>query len=292
MNLRLTIRIANLALLVLLGYVIAGIVLRKPAPPQSIPGSAAQRPTAKRDIPPITQEDCSLIVGRNVFGFGKAAGSPAEPDQGRLKSLARTKLQLRLLGTVAGDAAVARAVIEDLTSKVQDLYRIGDVVQGARINRIERNRVILLREGRPEVLELCLAASASPKDTSREAKRVPTQPDLGDAVKVISPTEFAVNKRALLARLGGMEALLKTAKLTPYVVDGKTEGLRITGIENVSMAGFVGLHEGDIIQAVNGQSLTSLQKAFQVFRKARTQRALDVRLLREDERKRLSFRLE
>jgi general secretion pathway protein C len=193
-----------------------------------------------------------------------------------------------LLGTVAGDQEIARAVIEDTATKIQDLYKIGDSIQAARIERIERSRVVLLREGREEVLEMSMAdLSSSPGATPSAAAAGAPFPR--EAVTVISPTEFEINRRALLSRIGGIEAILRTTRVTPYVVDGNVEGLRLTGLANVSMARFVGLEDGDIIQNVNGQALTSLPKAFQVFQKARRQSFVDIELLRGDEKKRLRF---
>ena len=290
LNLRRIIWIVNLAVLVLLGYLIAGIALRRPSDGRGSPPAAIQRPRAERDISPITQEDCSVILRRNVFSSGEVADGAAGPGEGQPAPLVRTKLQLRLLGTVAGDAAFARAAIEDLPSRIQDVYKIGDIVQGARIEEIKRNRVILIHENRREVLELYLFSEPASEETAR-AEPAAGMVDAGAAVRVISPDEFEVDKKAFLARVGGIEAILKTARLTPYVIDGKTKGLRVTGLENVSMARFVGLKNADVIQTVNGQMLSSQQKAFQVFRKARAQSTLKIQLLRDKDKKTLSFRI-
>ena len=288
MNWTKAIWIANMALLAFLGYLVAGIVLRKPpelpAPPQ--PAMHTQR--SAQTVAPVTTDDCSTILGRNIFGVSDPGDNGPAGSRAPSPPLAKTQLQLRLLGTVAGDESIARAIIEELPNKAQDLYKTGDIVQGATIERIERNRVILLHDQRREILELYVTATGA---SETELAETATLPDAREAVSVISPTEFRIDKRALLARIGGVEAILKVAKLQPYVVDGQTEGLRITGIENVAMARFVGIEDGDVVRTVNGQHLTSQQKAFQVFRKARTQPSLDVRLLRGEEEKRLTFSL-
>ena len=286
MNLRRTIWIANLAALVLLGYVVAGIVRRESDQSLNAPRLAVQAPLSERHAAAMTKEVCSIITRRNIFGSGKAADVVAEAEPARPGALADTKLQLKLLGTVAGDPDIARAVIEDKLSKVQDLYRIGDVVQGAVIKSIERNRVVLARGNRREALEL--HAGAREPATGQAAARLP---DARAAISILAANEFEIDKKAFLAKVGGMEAVFKVARLTPYVAHGKTIGLRITGLENVSMARYVGLQNGDVIQAVNGQKLNSQQKAFQVFRKARAQSALNVNLLRGEREKTLLFRM-
>ena len=284
--------LANLGVLSILGYIVADIFIgdrpHDPAPTTARP--TATRPVDQVELP-ITPDDGSAIVKRNIFGL---VGTPDATAQSAAAAapLTKTKLQLKLLGTVAGDVSVARAIIEDMPSKVQDLYKIGDFIQGARIDSIERNRVILSLGGQREVLDLCLAASERPANTPITREPAAARTDLRGAVKVISPTEFEINKKAFLARVGGMQAIFRMAQFMPHVVNGKTEGLRIGGLEDVSMARFVGLENNDVIQVVNGQQLTSRQKAFQVFRKARGQPSMSVQLLRDGKRKTLSFAVE
>ena len=63
-------------------------------------------------------------------------------------------MQLALLGTVAGDAASARAIIMDQKERSQDIYRVGDTVQDAEIRQILRGKVILRRGETDEVLTM------------------------------------------------------------------------------------------------------------------------------------------
>jgi len=292
--LRATVRLASLALLVLVGYLATGMLPDRADPIRPTEPAAVKRAAEPGFASPMTDTDSALIISRNVFGPAETPETAPKPSQARPAALVRTALSLRLLGTVAGDAAVARAVIEDTANRVQDLYRIDDVVQGARIVSIERNRVILARNGVREVLNLDLASGASDAGGSSGPPLVKHPTGVsgpGVSVKVLSPSEFEINKRAFLTRVGGIEAILKTAKLRPYVVDGKVSGLRVTGLENVSMMRFVGLANGDVIQAVNGQTLSSQLKAFQVFRKARSQSSLKVNLLRGKEKKKLFFKI-
>ena len=94
-----------------------------------------------------------IIVTRNIFqaGLGSAGYGSASfrSDEDRLE---QTKLNLVLLGTVIGDANDDRAIIRDEQTKLEDLYQIGSVIQGARINKISRGKVVLLVKGREEVL--------------------------------------------------------------------------------------------------------------------------------------------
>jgi len=297
--------LANLALFVLLGYLLSGFILdlqegqRHVSPPS--PAQNHSRPPSEPEAPPpVSQKDIHDLLQGDLFGTAKAV--PPEPETRPKKVTPEPKaavlapLQLKLLGTVAGDRDLARAVIEDSKNRQQDLYKTGDVVQDASIKSIERNRVVLMRNGVEEVLEVYLAGRGpsggaqkplSPTQGAASAIRPLAIPR--EAVKVVSPSEFVIDRNALLARIGGIEAIFKSTKLTPYVVEGKTEGMQLTGLQGISMARFVGLENGDVIQIVNGQKLTSPQKAFQVMQKAREQTTLNIQLRRGSGTKKLSF---
>jgi general secretion pathway protein C len=88
-----------------------------------------------------------------------------------------------------------------------------------------------------------------------------------------------------------VENIFRKATMETHMQNGRTGGLKITGLEQTPLAATFGLRNGDIIRAVNGQDLTSKQKAFQVLQKARTQSKLDIELLRGDKTKNLSFDL-
>jgi len=92
--------------------------------------------------------DYRIIIERNIF----QAVIGAEP--GGDEYLEPTALKLSLMGTVSGTKRDARAIIVDEQKKKQDLYKIGDSVQGALIQSIERGKVILQVHGRREVLLL------------------------------------------------------------------------------------------------------------------------------------------
>jgi type II secretory pathway component PulC len=55
------------------------------------------------------------------------------------------------------------------------------------------------------------------------------------------------------------------------------------------MARYVGFENGDVIQNINGSTVTNRRKAFQILRKARSQSSLNIQLLRNQEQMSLSF---
>jgi len=86
-----------------------------------------------------------------------------------------------------------------------------------------------------------------------------------------------------------VEAILKKAVIEPYYINGQIEGLQITGLDRILVARDLLLKSGDIIRAVNGQTLNSKRQAYEIFKKARTKPIMIVDLLRDGEAKTLLF---
>jgi type II secretion system protein C len=273
---------ANLALLALFGYLVLGILSHRDEVNTQAAIEApnpAKGPPSKRVVPASTEY--SAGSSRSLFG-----PAPISIVSGASGVEPATQLQLKLLGTIPGDKSIALADIQDTQSKMENLYHLGDTIQGAHIEEIARGRVILLVNGKREVLEMAVSSSAGEPATAEAPKPATTGPvpSIHEVVKVISPNEFQINKQNFVTRVGRMEAVLKTVKLVPYVVDGKTQGMQITGLSDdvAAMASLANLQNGDVIQNINGQNLTSQQKTFQVLQKARSQPGLDVQVLRGD----------
>ena len=284
--------VTNIVLLVILGYIVAGFIFRndsgQSAVVEPISTTDGEKNALSKD--PAETDNPDIIMKRNIFGSSGLDSAKQNPEQEtKVNSISVLKAQLRLLATVAGDEEVACAVIENVKTKIQDLYRIGDIIEGTRIERIDRNKIVLISEGQREVLNLYVTDGSSDRIEKSTEPVIAQKPDAAEAVNVISPTEREINKKAFLARVGGMEAIIKTVQIAPYVEDGKEKGVRITGLEGLSMARFVGFENGDIIQNINGSTVTNRRKAFQILRKARSQSSISIQLLRGHEEKKLSF---
>jgi type II secretion system protein C len=277
--------IANIVLLLILGYIIFDFIFGNDRGQSAIIYTNPKDNTT--EINPNKNTKLTVnhkaILDRNIFGSSDLNSIEKIPDKENIATQTSVlKAQLRLLATIAGDEEVACAVIENVTTKIQDLYKTGDAIEGTYIERIERNRIVLFNGKEREVLSLHVADGVStPLAQSTEA----------EVVSIISPTEREINKKAFLAKVGGMEAILKMAKITPNMVNGKERGLRIEGLHNSSMAKYVGFENGDIIQNINGQTVTNRRKLSEILRRARAHSSFDTQLLRGTEKKTLSFRI-
>jgi len=287
----------KLALALVLAYMTARTVITAPhraeifvpTPAGGVENTTWIQPTHLSDT---SLEDYSAIIERNMF-LGPAPSSNADGylpgyDAGAPMVSAEEELGLALLGAIAGSPRVSRAIIKDLESNVLGVYKTGDTIAAAHIECIEKYGVILLHQGQRKRLNLGTRGHKQHRtDSTQEAspKNI-AQPT--SAVKTNLPVD---SHTTIPTKLKNIETVLKNAVNNPYAVDGQMEGLRITGLEKIEGATNLGLKNGDIIRAVNGHRLTSKEKTYQVFKKARTQPMMDIELLRDNEIKTLSFSL-
>jgi type II secretion system protein C len=283
--------ISKLSLVLALGYVVAVDVVmplqtREIFAPKSAAGIAPVDEVELAARSSVRSGDYSAIIEHNIFSGsamifdpktflpGSGANDPGWP--------AEEELGLALLGTVAGSPALSRAIIEDIETRVLDSYRPGDSVAEARIESIDEDVVVLRHEGQRKTLSLG-SRPAAELDVDNDTEPTVQQ----DNVQTSQPPSLVTVR----TKLRSIETVLKKAIIKPFVVAGEVQGLRIDGLERIKGLKNLGLKNGDVIRMVNGQHLTSKQKAYQVFKKARRKKTISVELVRDNQIRTLLFSL-
>jgi hypothetical protein len=220
----------NSILLTILVYILFGF----------IPGKNTGKSTFAYPIPtkekleisphkrPLLPVEHKIIIERNIFG--SSGLNPAKEDllqKNIYAPLSLIKAQFRLCATVAGDNQIACAVIEDLKSKVQDVYKIGEVIEGARIERIDRNKVALFYGEQFEVLNLHIAREVLAPVEKEEEPVMAQKQNTTEPVNDILPFERVINTREFTTQVPAMEVFLEKIEVTPYIINGEQEGLSI-----------------------------------------------------------------
>ena len=67
----------------------------------------------------------------------------------------------------------------------------------------------------------------------------------------------------------------------PSQKDGKTQGYKLYGIRRGTLPKLLGLKNGDMITAINGDELTSIDKAMALYTKLRRASRLEVNIVRK-----------
>jgi general secretion pathway protein C len=290
--------VVNLALVVLLAAIVA--VSFSPESPKD--GRLGLAPTEPRrdTAPPETRRnvrlgDPKLIVETDLFGT--RLNETSQNVELAAKSVAvkaevQEELPFNLLGTVASDEGDSYAILEDNGTKSQDIYRVGDSIGNARIDSIEQNRIVVLTTGGRAVLDLVLTGQRSkPAKTMAKSNGPVQEVDPQKVLRVVANDERQINTRALGSRGGrATRSYLESLAFSSHIVDGQASGLRVSGIQDSTLARLVGLRNGDVIESINGHSVPNRRKAAQVMKKARQLGSARLQLVRDEGKKSLSFR--
>ena len=168
--------------------------------------------TAPVEKTEITRQpnDYSIIVGRNIF---QAVVTKVKKDPEVVvekKPIEPTKLKLSLMGTISGNEQDARAIISDEVKRKQDIYQVGDSIQGGLIKSIERGKVVLSVNNRDEILTLSDREGGGPaynpsptdfyKEPAQEGPDVQKVPGRNQQSPVQQATQPTVQKRPTTVR--------------------------------------------------------------------------------------------
>lgn len=229
------------------------------------------------------------ILKNNIFAPREWTAKKSQQEE---KTEASHLPPLRLIATVVGDEegnAMEFAVIKNLETNVQELYKPGGLFHGAKLLNIYRNEITFSYKGEIKKLRLYLTPNPAPVEKGAEPSITQVH-SIEGIVNITSDTTREVN-RYFFEKAGGIAAMLKKVNIDSYVVNGKGKGLLITGLVEKSIFSYLGFKNGDIIQAIGGQDLTSKQKTWQVLKKALTQPLLYGKLLRDNQEKEFKIKI-
>jgi len=221
------------------------------------------------------------IVDRNLFG---ASGRPGqETGLEQIGDLEPTTLQVRLLGTIAGDEQSTRAIIEDQQKREQNLYRVGDAIQNAFVSRILRGKVVLRVDGRDQILTMNEKKEAAGQER-------PVRRD-SSAGRTSSRSTVSLNRQEITESLDNISDILTQVRVEPYMKDGKPAGLLVNDIVPDSIFERMGLLDGDIVQAVNNRRIKNPDDVVSFYQGLKSASRLSLLVTRDGRRKVLNYNI-
>jgi general secretion pathway protein C len=242
--------------------------------------------TAGRPVEPAAQENArplgfyQAIVDRNLFNTRRQT-PPIRQEALDVNDLARTGLKVTLRGTVSGEVDRAYAVIEDDVARQQKLYRQGDEIQGAAIRLILREKVVLRVNGRDEILAMAKPEEGPKSSATNEKPRPEAE---SQAVQLKSED--------ITAALGDLYNLAQQATIRPNFNRGKRDGFLLARVQPTSVFSQLGLKTGDIIKSVNGEQITSVGQALNLYKNLTPGSQVEVLISRRGDERKLVFSIE
>ena len=287
MNSRKFLLLCKLSLVMALGYLVirnAFLPEVEAVFPASAHGNQNSQVVEETITPKVPFEDYSSIVERNIFSHPQSSSKKQDMQHNRVYSIERAEkeLGLVLLGTIAGSPAVSRAIIKEVNNNTIRPYKIKDSVGDCSVECIEKDKVVLLRGDQRIVLTI------GGETSDQQGTYTLPQRSLNKPQKVHSLAKLTPAKQG---PADNIETILKKAVIKPYRYEGKNEGLRITGLEGIEKLKNSFIRNGDVIREINGHKLTDKQKAYQIIKKARSQKTLTLELERDGNPKHFSFEM-
>lgn len=243
--------IINIFLVAAIVYFGVDIIFKNEMPESGLlpeghsPGTISKNISPQQANPVLSKNQYDIIVARNIFKVEtEDKESPfikQETEDNEFEKLEPTTLKLVLWGTVTGDSEVY-AVIEDKQVRQQSLYEEGDSIQGATVKKILRHKVILMYQGKDQILEM---------ETDRKNAVLSKLP-------VIKPLMYE-------SQDNNMSTLRRQVKFRPHFTEGEPDGLMVYGIRSNSIFSQAGLRNGDIVKDVNGIPIISARDASSLF---------------------------
>ncbi len=202
----------------------------------------------------------------------------------------KSGLRVKLLGTlVSEDPQWSFASILDVTTNKAQTLMVGDPIQGAEVLEIERERVIILNNGRREYIDNQAGAGEAPPVPTTTAVTPPPVASssapppgqaLGAGIKQTSDNEYEVPRTEIDRTLGDLNQVAMQARIVPAFKDGVAQGFKLFSIRPDSIYSKIGVQNGDVIRRINGFDLNSPEKALEVYSKMRESTRIEIELER------------
>ena len=233
-------------------------------------------------------QDYAIITERNLFGGSSQGLSevPAEKVDIEGMPVAVQSLGLKLVGTVVADKGEeSSAIIEDLTSRKQEVYREGDEVKNTRIKRILRHNVVINTGGRDEVLSMV-------PDESTGKSAPPARPTPGRPTPPSETSSIQLDREELESQMADLNELMQQVRIRPFMEGRNPAGFLVSNIKPGSLFSKMGLRNGDVIQGVNGATITTPDQAIELYESLMEGGSIDLDIKRGRRTEKLRYAVE
>jgi general secretion pathway protein C len=222
----------------------------------------------------------TVIPQRNLFGSTDKVVANRKPGAAAPMEGPDFTALLEVKGTVAGTGKDGFAIIEEKGKNKQLLYKVGNVVAGAKVVKITRNAVTFLVGDKERVLKMA--------DTN-QAPLLPPRPSGLPAVGSQSAAPMVVTRSEVDASLKDMGTMLSQAQIRPYYADGVPDGFMITNIKPGSIYEKIGLTEGDIVQGTNDRRLVTADDMTALYNSMKAGSSLTLKVKRGGQQQNLQY---
>jgi len=192
-----------------------------------------------------------------------------------------TKLSnFSLLGTIKiGNKQLA--LIE--VNKEKKFVSVGDVINGYKVEKIEKYKVVLSKGNNTYVVGIKL----------KQAKRNYVSSRKSDNVQKTSSDEYVykLDRRFVQEQTADIGKFMKDVFIVPVVKNGETVGFKFKYVKPGSLLYKYGLRSGDFIVSINGNPITTVEEAFKIYNMLRNEELVKVEIERNGKKRVLVYEI-
>ena len=199
------------------------------------------------------------------------------------------RLGLKLVGTIVGDPnKLSRAIVYNSKNGKYVLWKIGEELNGAKLEKVLRDQVVVSVKGKKE--RLITKTEPHSKEFTKRINRVNNS--IGDLVKSTSgDSVYTLSREGINKAFNDLPALLSGATAVPYRRNG-VSGFILRNVKSNSIYSKVGLKRGDVVVSVNGHALRNTSQLMQLYNDVRNQSEVKMNIVRHNQKKVLTYYLE
>lgn len=241
----------------------------------------------------VTTANPTLNLGKfaSLIGLPLPPPEPAvtEPTQAQYDPNAapvKTSLRVRLLGTLLSSLPEwSIASIQDLNTQRTQTFMTHELIQGAEILAIDRDRVIIINNGRREYIDNDAgtgvpAPAFTPPMMRTTATAEPGTMVNGAGIKQLDDNNYVVPRAEIDKTLSNLNDVAMQARIVPAFKDGQAQGFKLFSIRPDSIYSKIGVQNGDVIKRINGFDLNSPEKALEVYSKLKEASRIEIEIER------------
>ena len=261
-------------------------------------------------MPSFCANDYSKILNRKIYA--DPPPPPEKPVRSILKPAPVPSLDslISVKGIIYSPDGESKAIIEIKSKKVETLATEGDIIENARLIRIDENNLVFYYDDKEITLNLSKPQIDSKsgiaiKDTSvKLASGQPSTTATSSATGTVVASSSSsipvpqqpknINLNALIDQVRSDPAAMSNISVTPYIEDGMVSGFTVNRIPEGGMYSQIGVQPGDVIKRVNGTLIDSLSKAYAVYNNivSSQTKLVTVEILRNGQPMILTYRLD
>jgi type II secretory pathway component PulC len=162
---------------------------------------------------------------------------------------------------VTNDDRKNRAIIADNATTKEQLYKVEDLIEDARLIKILSNKVIFLRAGgQQEVLYL----------RHKDAELDPVyavHSSWSNVIEQVNDTTFVIHTMFFVDRVKNLAQCIDLLDLITVYQKGKSIGCRIGNVDENTLGKALGFKGGDIIMSIDDLAPTDTEQRMNIYKK-------------------------